>query len=68
MGQGIGGTPGVPYEKDVEYWVRFLREQWVESAITQEIIDKVRASKTMLEARKVAMEFHDSMLMLNNLP
>lgn len=62
MAQGIGGTPDVDYEKDVEYWVRWLQEQWISSVIPQDIIQQVRSAPDMFAARKFAMDFHDSMM------
>lgn len=60
--KGVGGTPGVPYEEDVEYWVRFLKEGWQDDAIPQEVIDEIRAAPSMFKAREIAMAFHNKML------
>ncbi len=59
---GIGGTPGIPYEQDTEYWVRFLNEHWQAQLIPSDVIRQIRSASNMFEAQQTAMEFHDRML------
>jgi hypothetical protein len=57
------GKPGtqVPYHMDKEYWVRYLKEVFVDEVVTPEVVSQIRGSENMFEARQVAMDFQNAL-------